>query len=399
MTRLAFIAVLSLSLLAACGGGDPVDEATAPITIGAIFDLTGPTSDVGTMYAEAIRDYYARLNGLGGIDGRPVELLWNDYGYDVAKAEQLYSEYVQAGSVMFMGWGTGDTEALRGRIAADQIPFVSASFSHVLGDPEEAPFNFLVGTTYSDQLFILLDYLMEEAEASGGEKPNVALMHHPSPFGLSPWRQGGEEYAKQLGIEMAPHEMARGNTDFSATLTRIAESGANWVVFQNTSGPASLALKNARDLGLDIRFACLNYCSNEVLLELAGEAADGVLGSIIYSPPGEGIDGLNDAAEYLASKGGSIDEEGLLYGQGWTVAGFVTEAIERAAATGEITGEAIRAAFETFDGLESGGVTAPVTFTATDHRGVKGMRIFEVRDGKWRPVTEMRLAGSPGAAE
>ena len=399
MTRLAFIAVLSLSLLAACGGGDPVDEANAPITIGAIFDLTGPTSDVGTMYAEAIRDYYARLNGLGGIDGRPVELLWNDYGYDVAKAEQLYSEYVQAGSVMFMGWGTGDTEALRGRIAADRIPFVSASFSHVLGDPEEAPFNFLVGTTYSDQLFILLDYLMEQAEATGDEKPNVALMHHPSPFGLSPWRQGGEEYAKQLGIEMTPHEMARGNTDFSATLTRIAESGANWVVFQNTSGPASLALKNARDLGLDIRFACLNYCSNEVLLELAGEAADGVLGSIIYSPPGEGIDGLNDAAEYLASKGGSIDEEGLLYGQGWTVAGFVTEAIERAAATGEITGEAIRAAFETFDGLESGGVTAPVTFTATDHRGVKGMRIFEVQDGKWQPVTEMRMAGSSGAAE
>ena len=55
MTRLAFIAALSLLLLAACGGGEPIDEATAPITIGAIFDLTGPTSDVGTMYAEAIR--------------------------------------------------------------------------------------------------------------------------------------------------------------------------------------------------------------------------------------------------------------------------------------------------------------------------------------------------------
>ena len=398
MTRLASVAVLSLLLLAACGGGEPVDEATAPIKIGAIFDLTGPTSDVGTMYAEAIRDYYDWLNERGGIGGRPVELMWNDYGYDVARAEQLYSEFVQAGAVMFMGWGTGDTEALRGRIADDRIPFVSASFSHVLGDPAEAPYNFLVGTTYSDQLFILLDYLMEQAQATGGEKPNVALMHHASPFGLSPWRQGGEEYAMQLGIEMAPHEMARGNTDFSATLTRIAESGANWVVFQNTSNPASVAIKNARDLGLDLRFACLNYCSNEVLVELAGEAANGVLGSIIYSPPGEGIDGLNDAAEYLAAQGGSIDEEGLLYGQGWTVASFVTEAIERAEATGEISGEAIHAAFETFDGLESGGVTVPVTFTATDHRGVKGMRIFEVRDGKWQPVTEMRVAASPEAA-
>ncbi len=386
-------------LLAACGGGDPVSDENPPITIGAIFDLTGPTSDVGTMYAEAIRDYYDWLNASGGIGGREIELLWNDYGYDVAKAEQLYSEYIQAGAVMFMGWGTGDTEALRGRIAADRIPFVSASFSHVLGDPDEAPYNFLVGTTYSDQLFILLDYLVEQAEADGDEKPNVALMHHPSPFGLSPWRQGGEDYAEQLGIEMAPHEMARGNTDFSATLTRIAESGANWVVFQNTSGPASLALKNARDLGLDLRFACLNYCSNEVLVDLAGEAAEGVLGSIIFSPPGEGIDGLNDAAAYLESKGKSIDEEGLLYGQGWTVAHLVTEAIERAAATGELNGESIHAAFETFDGLDLGGVTAPVTFTATDHRGVKGMRIFEIREGRWQPRTEMLMAGTPGPAE
>ena len=185
--------------------------------------------------------------------------------------------------------------------------------------------------------------------------------------------------------------------ELAVSLRIVTESGANWVVFQNTSNPASVAIKNARDLGLDLRFACLNYCSNEVLVELAGEAAEGVLGSIIYSPPGEGIDGLNEAAEYLASKGGSIDEEGLLYGQGWTVAGFVTEAMERAAAAGNLNGDGIRAAFETFDGLESGGVTVPVTFTATDHRGVKGMRIFEVRDGKWQPVTEMRVAASPEA--
>ena len=399
MNRLALPAVLVLLALAACGGGDPVPEGEAPITIGAIFDLTGPTSDVGTMYAEAIRDYYNWRNESGGIAGREVELLWNDYGYDVAKAEQLYSEYVQAGAVMFMGWGTGDTEALRGRIASDRIPFVSASFSHVLGDPAEAPFNFLVGTTYTDQLYVLLDYLMEEAEATDGPLPNVALMHHPSPFGLSPWRQGGEDYARQLGIEMAPHEMARGNTDFTATLTRIAESGANWVVFQNTSGPASIVLKNARDLGLDLRFACLNYCSNEVVVELAGDAAEGVLGSILFSPSGEGVDGLDPAVAYLETQGRTMEGKELLYGQGWTVGGLVAEAIERAAAAGDVTGDSIFAAFETFEGVDTGGVTAPVTFTPSDHRGVKGMRIFEVRDGAWQPVTDMRMADSEGAAE
>ena len=67
MNRLVCLAAVALLLLAACGGGDPVSEAEAPITIGAIFDLTGATSDVGTLYAEAIRDYYDRLNDLGEI--------------------------------------------------------------------------------------------------------------------------------------------------------------------------------------------------------------------------------------------------------------------------------------------------------------------------------------------
>ncbi len=399
MKRLVVLSATVLLVLSACGGGDPPDDGTAPIVIGAIFDLTGPTSDVGTTYSEAIRDHYDWVNENGGIAGREVELLWNDYGYDVARAEQLYSEYVQRGAVMFMGWGTGDTEALRGRIAADRIPFVSASFSHVLGEPSEAPFNFLVGTTYTHQISVLLDHLVAETEATGADMPNVALMHHPSPFGLSPWRQGGEELAQELGITMAPHEMARGNMDFSATLTRIAESGANWVVFQNTSGPAAVALKNAQDLGLDLRFACLNYCSNEVLVELAGEAAEGVLGSIIYSPRGEGVTGLDDAAAYLESKGGSIDEDGLLYGQGWTVASLVTRAIGLAADGGDVTGDSIMAAFETFDNVDTGGVTAPISYSPTDHRGVKGMRIFEVREGRWQPVTEMLIAEDRGAGE
>ena len=94
---------------------------------GAIFDLTGPTSDVGTTYTEGIRYYDDWLNENGGVDGQPVELLFQDYGYRVDQAEQLYSQFVQEGAVAFMGWGTGDTEALRGRVAQDQVPFMSAS--------------------------------------------------------------------------------------------------------------------------------------------------------------------------------------------------------------------------------------------------------------------------------
>ncbi|HVS14309.1 MAG TPA: ABC transporter substrate-binding protein [Thermoanaerobaculia bacterium] len=378
---------LALALaLAACGGGDAPDG-PEPIKVGAVFDLTGPTSDVGTTYAEGIRGYVAWLNQNGGVAGRPIELLYQDYAYKVDQAEQLYSQFIGQGVVAFQGWGTGDTEALRGRIANDRIPFMSASLSHVLGDPAEAPYNFLSGTSYSHQIMIVLDWLVET-----GRTGPVALMHNASPFGLSPFQQGGQAYARSKGLELSAHEMPRGATDYSAELTRIAQSGAKTVIFQNTSGPVAVALKNARALGLDLTFVCLNWCTNEVLVELAGPAAEGMVGSVIFAPPGEGVVGLADADAYLETQGSSIEEKGLLYGQGWWVMAFMTEGIRRAAAGGEVTGESIKAALETLDGFETGGVTAPVTYTPTDHRGIKGMRLFQVEGGTWAPLTGIRTA-------
>ena len=384
------LAPFVLLFLVACSGGDAADPGTGPIKVGAIFDLTGPTADVGTTFSEGIRGYIGWLNDSGGIDGRQIDLLYQDYGYKVDQAEQLYSQFVQEGVVAFMGWGTGDTEALRGRIADDHIPFMSASLSHILGEPDEAPYNFLAGTSYSDQFFILLDWIVEQ---SAGEPPAVALMHNASPFGLSPYEQGGRDHAAELGIALTPYEMSRGATDFTAELTRISESGARYVVCQNTSGPVAIAIKNARDLGLDLTFACLNWCTNEVLTELAGEAANGVIGSVIYAPPGEGVEGLADAEAYLQGQGSSIAEKGLLYGQGWWTMAIMIEGVRRAAEAGEVTGDTIKTALETLDSFSTGGVSAHVTYTPSDHRGIKGLRLFRVSGGSWQPLTALRTAG------
>ncbi len=383
--------LIGLSLSFGCGSGNDEAAGPAPIKIGAIFALTGPTSDVGTTYAEGLRGFVEWTNQNGGVEGRPLELIFQDYGYKVDQAELLYTQFVQEGAVVFQGWGTGDTEALRGRIAADKVPFMSASYSYVLGNPDEAPYNFLVGTSYSEQLFILLDWILENHERP--EAPSVALMHHPSPFGLSPFEQGGKGYAERKGVKLTAHEMARAATDYTAELTKIREEGARYVVFQNTSGPVSLVLKNARRLGLDIDFLCLNWCTNELLPELALESAEGVVGSMLFSPPGPGIEGLKDAEAYLSSRGDSLQEKGSVYGQGWWTMAVMIDGVRRVVAEGkELTGENIKVALESITDLDTGGVTFPITFTARDHRGSKGMKLFRVENGEWQPLTDFRTS-------
>ena len=78
---------------AGCGGGE-ADPDTGAIKVGAIFDLTGATADVGTPYGEGVRGFADWTNSQGGIEGRPIELIYQDYGYQVDRAEQLYTQFV-----------------------------------------------------------------------------------------------------------------------------------------------------------------------------------------------------------------------------------------------------------------------------------------------------------------
>ena len=376
-----------LALTTACGGdgGDP-EAGDGAIKVGAIFDLTGPTADVGTDYADGMRGFVDWINQQGGVEGRPVELIYQDYAYQVDRAEQLYSQFVAEGVVAFMGWGTGDTEALRLRIAEDEIPFSSASLSHVLGDPAEAPYNFLVATSYSDQFRIALEWI---AENHGEGTPVVALMHNTAPFGTSPARLGGIEFAEARGIDLTLYEMPRGAVDYTAEFSRIRQRGARYVVFQNTSAPAAVALQNAASLRLDATFICLNWCANELLVRLAGEAAEGAMGTIPYAPLSMDVPGTRVIRDYLEAKGESIEGKTNAYTQAWWTFAIFAEAMRQVLAAGdELTGANIKAALETFTDFDMQGVTVPLTFTPTDHLGAKGLRMFRVEGGEWVPFTE-----------
>jgi branched-chain amino acid transport system substrate-binding protein len=372
--------------LVACGGGGGGEA----IKVGAIFDLTGPTSDVGTPYADGLKDYVAWKNAEGGVDGRDIELISADYAYAVDQAEQLYSQYTtQDEVVVFMGWGTGDTEALHGRIADDEIPFMSASYSAVLGNPAEAPYNFMIGTTYSDQFIIAIKWAQGDWAAAGNSgQPTIAFLHHNSPFGLSPW-EDGLAYAESQGIEMFAVPMPSGATDLTAELTQVQDNGAHYIVIQNVSSPASLLAKNAVGLGVEAQIVCLNWCSDELFIRLAGDAAEGVVGASPFSFPASGVPGLEDMEKYLEEKGGSLEDKGIRYVQGWLTMQVMTEAIQRVVDDdNEVTGANIRAALESIKNYDTGGLSTNLTFTAADHAGSKSLRMVQVNGGVWTDITD-----------
>jgi len=390
MTRRSLFTLIAIVMLAAlaltaCGGGGQGAESNAPIKVGAIFDLTGPTSDVGTPYGEGVKAYVDWLNANGGINGRQIELISADYAYKVDQAEQLYTQYVQEGVVAFQGWGTGDTEALRTKIAADKIPFMSASYSANLLDMTEAPYNFLVGTSYSDQGIIAMQWAMQDWQAKGNSgAPKIALAHHDSPFGKSPIADM-QAYADANGIEFMTIAMPKA-TDFVAELAQIQQFGANYVIMHTVSSPAAVMAKDAKSQGMtdSVQFICLNWCADEIFISLAGDAAEGVVGTIPFTPPSSPVPGHEAADKWLQEHGSSLAEKGLHFTQGWWTMAVMTEGIKRTLDAGQdLTGENIKAALEGIQNFDTGGVTSPISFSAESHKGNKALRLFRVNGGQW----------------
>jgi branched-chain amino acid transport system substrate-binding protein len=366
---------------------DDAEAATdEPIVVGAIFDLSGATADVGTPFADGATAYIDWLNANGGVDGRPIELLSQDYQYDVAQAEQLYSQFVSDGAVAFFGWGTADTEALRTRITDDEIPFQSASYAETLADPAETPYNFVPAATYSQQLRIALRHIADEA---GGEHVEVAVFHHDSPFGQSPLDDGHQYIADQgLDITMETYAMPGGVTDYFGELTQAADQAAQYIIVQNVSSPAAQLARDIQSQGLDATLLCLNWCADELLVELAADAANGTLGVLPFAPPPQATGDLSAVEAHLSDAGQSLDEINLHFTQGWYQFSILIEAMRYALAEGmELTGPNIKTALEEMPPLETP-VTSAIDFTAESHAGMQAARVYEVQDGSWVAVAD-----------
>lgn len=383
---LAASALVALTACAPPGADDEGGDEGGAIPIGVIADLTGATGDVGTPYNDGMLGYIDWINSEGGIEGREIDATSKDYAYDVPTAERLYKEYLNEGAVAIQGWGTGDSEALSGKVTQDEVPFMSASYAEALTDPAQAPYNFVVAPTYSDQARVGLNWIDEDSEGTA----EVAFFHNDSPFGLAPLADA-EAWIEEKGLDVAmeAYPMPAGAANYVGLLSGAKAQGAKYVLIQNVSSPAATVAKDIAAQGLDMRIVCLNWCSDELFIEGAGEAAEG---SVLVQPfaPGTAEQPGHEVIEsYLADNGSSLEEEGVHYVQGWYTMHILAEGIRKVLEDGDdVTGPAIKEALENLGPIDTGGVvgTGEVEFTADSHRGSTGTGVYVAEGGAMKPL-------------
>jgi branched-chain amino acid transport system substrate-binding protein len=182
--------------------------------------------------------------------------------------------------------------------------------------------------------------------------------------------------------------MPAGAVDYFGELSQASAQGAGYIIVQNVSSPAAQLAGDIQSQGIEATLFCLNWCADELLVELAGDATDGALGVLPFAPPSQATGDLSSVEAYLSDAGQSLDEVNLHFTQGWYQFSVVVAAMEYALAEGmDLTGPNIKTALEEMPPLETP-VTSAIHFTAESHAGMETVRVYEVQDGNWVAITD-----------
>ena len=376
------IVIIFAALLIAGLAAGPVLAEPSEITVGGIFDISGPTGAVGKDYAAGGVDAAAYINANGGVDGIPIKLIPNDYAYQIPQAVSLYKKYLSVDKVfVIQGWGTGDTNALKPLINRDKVVFMSASYDGNLTDPSKTPYNFFIGSSYSDHVRMAMRY----AKENGGTK--VCFIYPDHPYGKNPI-PAGKDYAKKMGLQIGPDiSVGLRATDATSQLLQMKEFDPEFAWVGGTTPSTAVIIKDAAKLGLKTKFLINTWGIDETLPKLAGEAAEGrSFGFVVVRPFGYDIP---ETAKIKTITGDKTYT--LHYNKCWASMMTMLEGLKRAKAAGNLTGPGLKAALESLRDFETGGITPPLTFTSEDHRPTTQCGLYTIKDGKLVLVTDVSI--------
>jgi branched-chain amino acid transport system substrate-binding protein len=366
----------------------------ADIKVGGIFDLTGITSDVGKGFARGVQDRAAAANAAGGIRGKRIKLVSVDYGYKIPEAVAAYKRLVNDEKVIVInGFGTGDTLALKEFIARDRIPYVSASFAGDLTNPALTPYNFFASPSYSDQIRAWLSWVKEDWK-DRSRNPRVAFFYGDNAYGRAPI-EAGRRFAREVGIDVVDEEIVPGNfQDATSQLLNMKKKGADYAYINVTTTGVSLIVGGARALGLTTKFGSNPYGFSESLPQIAKDVVEGVTGVVPHVPFGENVPGMKAVVDFHQANHPG-DTHDAMYVRGWVTASVWIEALSRADLAGNLTGEGVKAALETFRELDMGGLTSPISYSPVDHRPSTRTPVYVVKGGKLVKVKEYDMPRRP----
>jgi branched-chain amino acid transport system substrate-binding protein len=369
-----------------------------PIVLGGECDRTGPTQLVGVNLCHGVLDYIKLVNKKGGVAGRPIKYLEVEHGYEVPRAVEAYETMKGQGAVVMLDYGTPIVYALTPRHMADSIPGITPGFGRAdSADGKRFPYIFPLAASYWSQGAAAVKFALDDWKKAGKQPKDLKLAYvfYDNPAGREPIPTL-ERLAKQESFQLRTFAVPPPGLEMSAAALDIARRyRADWVIAHLFGRSPSVSIKEFNKVGYPLdRVISLVWGAGEVDIDAAGwDIAQGYLG-MQYAGVGQDFPVIQEIKKMYQEEGQAppepLQKASVYYNRGVFNVALMVEAVRLALEKfGEpVTGEKVKQGFESIKDFTLGGIVPPMAVTEEDHEGGGWVRIYQVKDKKWVPVTD-----------
>jgi branched-chain amino acid transport system substrate-binding protein len=356
-------------------------QAAEPLKIGAILAVTGPASFLGAPEARTLEMVVAETNKKGGVMGRQVQLIIKDSGASPEKAFSFAKQLIDEDKVFaIIGPSTsGETMKIKSVAEEGKTILMSCAAAEAIVNPV-AKYVFKTPQKDSD-VIVRIFQQMKKMKIS-----RIGVLSSNTGFGGAGKGQI-EKLAPEHGITILANEVYdKAASDLTAEVTKLKAANVQAIVNWSIEPAQAIAIKNARQIGLKVPIFLSHGFGNIKYVEIAGEAAEGVIfpaGRLLVvdvlpkkHPQKELL--LKYKKDYMSFCSG--EECSTFGGHAYDAFILLTKGIEKAKSTDK---EAVRTAIENLQGVV--GTAGIFNLSPADHNGLGlgDLEMLTVKKGKF----------------
>lgn len=352
------------------------------VLIGTIQDLSGPLAPYSKETIDGMNMRIEEANANNGVHGRKIRLLVEDSGYDTKRAMMAAQKLAQGDKIFAVAGSMGTTIALTTQqvfIDAGVVNLFPLGSARGLYDPPEMKFAFSV--PYFQQGRAIVKSLNQSRPVR-----KFCSLVQDDDLG-SELMAGVDSVMKQLGktiIERTTYK--RASTDFSSQVARLRSAGCDTVILGTTLRETVGTLTEAKKIGFSPEFVATSAAYSHLLPKLGGDVTEGILASHSALQPyrDEGSAAARDWYATFVNK--YKTEPGQFAVMGYSLMNWTIEGMEKAGPNLTIKSFIEAMESSSFPRDKLGFDT--MTFAKTKRLGSESVRLSQLRNGKWVPLTD-----------
>lgn len=382
-----FCVLLAAVLLGIAGVARAEEGVTdTAIHIGAYGPVTGPAAFLGLGSRAGMELAVKEINDAGGINGRMLDVTFEDDGFSPARALAAVKKLVEQDHV-FMIFGLSGSNPTMGTLDYVKGLKVPNYYTVASAPPITHPYNRYLfrgataesgryGEVYSEFITQFLKVkriaILSGADENAKNEADNVFHHLESWYHITPLMRA---------------EFKVGDRDFTPQILQAKQSNPELLLVTGQTPEASIIVRQARELGMRQPIFVGAASVDNALIANDGYAAEGVIGAwpLPLFPDSEDPDMVKFRTAWQklnpnAPKGRPNLFDVYAYGDTYVIA----EALRRAGR--DLTRENFVDALEQMKDYRISSVATPRTFTTHEHIGNNMLRMLVVVAQHWVPL-------------